>query len=170
MGQHMENIGNTTRKSASGYESHLSLYRAKNCSGCPLRCLCHTAKGNRQIEVNHNLKRHKEIARERLTSEEGLMHRSQRPVEPESVFGQSKSNKGYNRFRHFDDKKPEKVMMDFAIFAIAFNVLKLHRKGKNTGINPSQRQKSGTVLCFFILVRPKTDKTDKIKTFIFQVR
>lgn len=168
MGQHMEKVGSATRKSSSGYESHLSLYQAKNCLGCPLRGLCHSAKGNRQIEVNHNLNRHKEIARERLTSEEGLMHRSRRPIEPESVFGQSKSNKGYNRFRHFDDKDPEKVMMDFAIFAIAFNMLKLHRKSKQTGKNPSESQKMEAVLFFFILFRPKRDKTNKMKNFVLR--
>lgn len=168
MGQHMEKVGNTTRKSSSGYESHLSVYQAKNCSGCLLRSLCHSAKGNRQIEVNHNLNRHKETARQRLTSDEGLMHRSRRPIEPESVFGQSKSNKGYNRFRHFDDKEPEKVMMDFAIFAIAFNILKMYRKSKNKGKNPSESQKVYAVLFFFILFSPKRDKTTKIKTFVLQ--
>lgn len=152
MGQHMIKTGNTTRKSESGYESLLSIYQAKNCTGCPLRCLCHRAKGNRKIEVNHNLNRHKAKARQRLTSEEGLMHRSRRPIEPESVFGQSKSNKGYNRFRHFDKEKPEKVMMDFAIFALAFNVLKLHRKSKNKGKNPSKSQKTTFYLCFFVVL------------------
>lgn len=166
MGQHMEKTGNSTRKSASGYESHLTIYQAKNCMGCPLRCLCHSAKGNRQIEVNHKLNRHKQKARERLTSEEGLMHRSRRPIEPESVFGQSKSNMAYNRFRHFDHKEPEKVMMDFAIFAIAFNVLKLHRKSKQTGKNPSESQKMEAVLLILFLFLQETRKTPRIKTFV----
>ncbi|WP_436415506.1 IS1182 family transposase [Petrimonas sp.] len=166
MGQHMEKTGNTTRKSASGYQSHLSVYQAKNCTGCPLRSLCHSAKGNRQIEVNHNLNRHKETARQKLTSEEGLMHRSRRPIEPESVFGQSKSNKGYNRFRHFDDKEPQKVMMDFALFALAFNMLKLHRKSKHIGQNPSQSQKMDAVLCFLFVFLRKMEKIAKIETFV----
>ena len=163
MGQHMEKTGNATRKSESGYESHLSVYQAKNCTGCPLRCLCHRAKGNRKIEVNHNLNRHKEIARQRLTSEEGLMHRSRRSIEPESVFGQSKSNKGYNRFRHFDEDKPEKVMMDFAIFAIAFNVLKLHRKNESTGEKLSESQKTTLYLCFFVVFTSSVDKCTKFE-------
>ena len=158
MGQHMKKVGNATPKSASGYESHLSVYQAKKCTGCPLRCLCHSAQGNRRIEVNHNLNRHKQKARERLTSEEGLMHRSHRPIEPEAVFGQSKANKGYNRFRHFDENEPQKVMMDFAIFALAFNVLKLHRKSKNTGINPPEPHKSVAFLCFLALFPTKTHK------------
>jgi len=44
----------------------------------------------------------------------------------EAVFGQTKSNKHYNRFRHFDK---DKVMMDFVIFAIAFNLRKMYQKG-----------------------------------------
>ncbi|GHV43594.1 hypothetical protein FACS1894180_3150 [Bacteroidia bacterium] len=74
---------------------------------------------------NHNLNRHKERVGELLTSEEGLMHRSKRPIEVESVFGQTKSNKGYNRFRHFGK---DKVMMDFAVFVVAFNIGKLFNK------------------------------------------
>ena len=63
---------------------------------------CSKTKRNRKIEINHNLNSHKNKARELLTSEEGLYHRSQRPIEPEAVFGQGKSNKAYDRFRRFD--------------------------------------------------------------------
>ena len=132
MGQHMDKVGKKRNKTASGYKSTSTLYEAKNCNGCPLKCLCTNAKGNRRIEVNHNLNRHKQRIRELLSSEEGIYHRSQRPIEPESVFGQTKSNKHYNRFRHF---KKDKVLMDFAIFATAFNIGKLHLKGlDNKGI------------------------------------
>lgn len=147
MGQHMDKVGKKRNKTASGYTSTSTLYEAKNCNGCPLKCLCTNAKGNRRIEVNHNLNRHKQRIRELLTSEEGIYHRSQRPIEPESVFGQTKSNKHYNRFRHF---KKDKVLMDFAIFAIAFNIGKLHLKGvDNKGIwafLEKYDQKSGVIL------------------------
>ncbi len=152
MGQHMEKTGNTMRQSENRFVSRLSVYKAENCTGCPLKCLCHSAKGNRKIEVNHNLNRHKAGARERLTLEEGLMYCGRRPVELEAVFGQSKSNKGYNRIRHFDEGKPEKVMMDFAIFAIISNVLKLHRKVKNTGESRSNREKRPISLVFLLLL------------------
>ncbi len=112
MGQHMNKVGKKRSKTASGYTSTTTIYEAKNCKGCPLKCLCSNAKGNRRVEVNHNLNRHKQKARELLTCEEGIYHRSQRPIEPESVFGQIKSNKHYNRFRHFNK---DKVLMDFAI-------------------------------------------------------
>ena len=71
------------------------------------------------------MNRHKQKVRELLTSPEGLFHRSQRPIEPEAVFGQTKYDKAYNRFRHFGQ---EKVEADFALFATAFNIEKLWRK------------------------------------------
>jgi transposase len=163
MGQHMEKVGNTTRKSDSGFVSHLSVYMAKNCNGCPLRGLCHTAKAERRIEVNHNLNRHREKARQLLTSEEGLLYRSRRPIEPEAVFGQSKSNKGYNRFRHFDEDSPEKVMMDFAIFAVAFNLLKLHRIMENTKKNCSKSELKDAFLPYYIIFVVKFIEFEKVE-------
>ncbi|HAL65751.1 MAG TPA: hypothetical protein DCP10_09310 [Bacteroidales bacterium] len=71
------------------------------------------------------LNRHKQKVRELLTSPEGLFRRSQRPIEPEAVFGQTKYDKAYIRFRHFGG---EKVKADFALFATAFNIGKLYRR------------------------------------------
>lgn len=126
MGQHMRRIGTAHSKTASGYRSENARYRAQNCKGCPLRCLCYKAKGDRRIiEVNHRLKEYKRKARELLTSEEGLKHRGRRCIEPEAVFGQMKFNMAYRRFRHFGK---DKVTMDFAFFAIAFNIKKMCSK------------------------------------------
>ena len=138
MGQHMRRIGTAHSKTASGYRSENARYRAQNCKGCPLRCLCYKAKGDRRtIEVNHRLKEYKRKARELLTSEEGLKHRGRRCIEPEAVFGQMKFNMAYRRFRHFGK---DKVSMDFAFFAIAFNIKKMCSKiakqTKNGGNTP----------------------------------
>ena len=138
MGQHMRRIGTAHSKTASGYRSENARYRAQNCKGCPLRCLCYKAKGNRRtIEVNHRLNEYKRKARELLTSEEGLKHRGRRCIEPEAVFGQMKFNMAYRRFRHFGK---DKVSMDFAFFAIAFNIKKMCSKiakqTKNGGNTP----------------------------------
>jgi hypothetical protein len=136
MGQRMEKTGHSTRKSESGYVLKTNLYEAKNCNGCPLKCLCHKAKENRKIEINHKLNAYRTNARELLNSEEGLQHRSRRPIEPEAVFGQIKANRQYERCRHCG---LDKVTMDFAIFAIAFNMGKLCNKVQNT---PKKRQKT----------------------------
>ncbi len=126
MGQHMTRIGTAHSKTASGYRSENARYRAQNCRGCPLRCMCYKAKGDRRIiEVNHRLNKYKKKARELLTSEDGIKHRGRRCIEPEAVFGQMKFNMAYRRFRHFGK---DKVTMDFAFFAIAFNIKKMCSK------------------------------------------
>lgn len=73
MGQHMEKTGSFICESDNGYKSNVSTCQAKNCTGCPLRFLCHKAKDNRIINVNHNLNRLRNKGREHLTSEEGMM-------------------------------------------------------------------------------------------------
>ena len=98
-GQHLEHIGDELSKSDLGYVSTISKYRAQNCAGCPFSGLCHKAKGNRVIEVNHKADEYRAKAKERLTSEEGLYHRSMRPIEPEAVFGDIKYDHGFKRFR-----------------------------------------------------------------------
>ena len=93
--------------------------------------MCHwQARGNRIIEVNHRLNQYKRQARERLTSEEGGKHRKRRCIEPEAVFGQMKYDMAYRRFRHVGK---EKVTMDFAFFAIAFNIKKMCAKMAKEG-------------------------------------
>lgn len=138
MGQHMTRIGTSSSKTASGYRSENAQYRAQNCKGCPLRCMCYKAKGDQRIiEVNQRLNEYKRKARELLTSEDGIKHRGRRCIEPEAVFGQMKFNMAYRRFRHFGK---DKVTMDFALFAIAFNLKKLCSKiakqSKNGGNTP----------------------------------
>ena len=67
-----------------------------------------------------------------LCSEKGLKHRGQRCIEPEAVFGQIKNNMNYKRFRHFGK---DKVFMDFAFLAIAFNIKKMCAKLTKEGMN-----------------------------------
>ena len=122
MGQHMNRIGLKKGMTDSGYVTESIRYQAVRCEGCPLRGQCFKAKGNRIIEVNHRLNEYKRQAREKLTSEEGIRHRGRRCIEPEAVFGQMKYNMQYRRFRHFG---MDKVIMDFAFLAIAFNIKKL---------------------------------------------
>ena len=125
MGQHMKRIGMKRSLTSNGFVTYSVRYQAERCDGCPLRGSCFKARGNRIIEVNHQLQQYKQKARELLTSKEGIKHRGQRCIEPEAVFGQTKYNKAYKRFRHFGK---DKVNMDFAFFAIAFNIGKMCKK------------------------------------------
>ena len=122
MGQHMECIGETQRTSELGYTSTAKKYQARNCGKCPLRGMCFKGKGNRTIEVNVKSRLYRNQARERLTSERGLYHRSMRPIEPEAVFGQIKYDCGFKRFRY---RGKRLVEAEFATLAIAHNIRKM---------------------------------------------
>ena len=122
MGQHLERAGTRSTVSDLGYRSSVAVYRAKNCNGCPLRGMCYKGKsGRRTIEVNHTANAFKRKARELLTGERGLMHRSRRPIEPEAVFGDIKFNHGFKRFRL---KSVGKVNVEFGLVALAHNLRK----------------------------------------------
>ena len=159
MGQHMHRTDNITRKNKSGFVSQIAIYKAKNCKGCPMRGSCHKSKENREIEVNHKLREHRRKARERLTSEEGLRMRRKRPIEPEAVFGQMKFNKSYNRFRHTGK---DKIKMDFAIFAIAFNILKLYRKTTKKRKAVNNLRKNSKTSLFRVNLNPLNQKVEDL--------
>lgn len=155
MGQHMTHIYNTRRESASGFISNISVYQAKRCDGCPLRSGCHKSKTNRQIQVNHKLREYKRKAQELLTSEEGLEKRSKRPIEPEAVFGQMKFDKSYYRFRHTGK---DKIKMDFAIFAIAFNIGKMFNNRQKKTVLTKNTSQNCQKLVVFMIFKPQYEE------------
>ena len=124
MGQAMSLKCRRKEKSASGYEKTLHIYEAKNCNFCPLRGACHKSKHNRQIQVNHRLNELRNEAKELLTSDEGLKHRSQRPVDVEASFGNLKHNKNFKRFLL---RGKEKVELEIGLLALAINLKKMHK-------------------------------------------
>ena len=122
IGQHLERAGTRSTVSDLGYRSSVAVYRAVNCKGCPLRGMCYKGRADRRtIEVNHTANAFKRKARELLTGERGLMHRSRRPIEPEAVFGDIKFNHGFRRFRL---KSNRKVKVEFGLVALAHNLRK----------------------------------------------
>lgn len=121
MGQKMHKTHESTKTTQAGYIQQLSHYQAQNCEGCPLRGVCFKAKGNRSIERNHNLERHKEKIRELLTSQTGIQKRKQRSADVEPVFAQMKHN---NNFRRFSLKGIQKTELEFGLMALAHNLRK----------------------------------------------
>ena len=81
MGQHMTRVGTSHSKSASGYRSESARYLARNCKGCPLRCLCYKARGDRRaIEVNHRLNGYSDyVIRESNIIDQKMRHYSRSP-------------------------------------------------------------------------------------------
>ena len=105
--------------------------------------MCNNAAGNRKIEINRQLNQYRQQARAPLTSKEGRFRRRKRPIEPEAVFGQTKANKRYDRFRHFES---DKVKTDFAIFAVVFNIGKMFNKSRNMSKNQKKQPSPAKII------------------------
>jgi transposase len=121
MGQRMVNVGTSIKRTAGGFEQHLTHYQAQRCHGCPVRGVCHRSQDDRTITVNHSLNAFKRQARDRLLSDEGIVHRKKRGVEIESVFGNIKQNKGFRRFML---RGKTKTLTEVGLLAIAHNLRK----------------------------------------------
>jgi len=122
MGQQMRWLGKRKQRTKTGFEQEIHVYVAIRCQGCPLRSLCHKSKNNRRIEVNHRLNRLKAHEKEKLLSDLGIVHRSQRPQDVEATFGNLKNNKNFKRFLC---RGKSKVEVEFGLLAIAHNIAKV---------------------------------------------
>jgi hypothetical protein len=56
MGQPIEKVGEGEHTADCGFTSFVSYYEAKNCVGCPLKCICHNVKGNRRKNIFYSEK------------------------------------------------------------------------------------------------------------------
>jgi hypothetical protein len=165
MGQRMQSIGESKRTSSNGYDAKVTRYQAKRCEGCPLRGMCHQAKGNRTIEVNYRLKELKEKAKELLNSELGLAHRSKRPIEVEAVFGQLKSN---NKFNRFTLRGLEKVNLEFGLMAMAHNLrkmAKIARKQGNDILKSCLNSLTQLIFELIEIIRKQNSKNNQTKNY-----
>jgi transposase len=121
MGQTMNYIGESKKKTSTGFVQTAKRYQAQNCANCPLGGACHKSKGNRIIEINENLNRQKQRAYELLNSEEGIERRKKRCFDVEPVFANIKQNHGFRRFML---RGKEKVEIEWGLLAIAQNIRK----------------------------------------------
>ena len=121
MGQKMELIGEYDTRTKNGFKQRVKRYQAANCEGCPLRGVCHKAKGNRTIEINHQLRQYKIEVRKKLNSDQGIYHRKKRPCDVEPVFGNIKNN---HHFKRFMLRSKPKVEIEAGLLAIAHNLRK----------------------------------------------
>ncbi len=121
MGQQMKCVATRTKKTSTSFKQVTHVYKAQRCEGCPLKGVCYRGKGNRTIEVNHNLNRLKQKAEELLLSEQGIKKRKQRPCDVEPAFANIKQN---HHFRRFMLRGIEKVRIETGLLALAHNLRK----------------------------------------------
>ncbi|MRN55587.1 transposase, partial [Paenibacillus monticola] len=108
-------------RTESGYEIRKRHYRSVGCEDCPLKSSCTKAAGNREVTVSMEALRYRNRARELLRSEEGYALAVRRMIEPESVFGQLKNNRGFRRFLL---RGLSKVTLEVGWLSLAHNLLK----------------------------------------------
>jgi transposase len=117
--------GEVRKTNDNGYEQTIRVYQSHECKGCPVKNLCHKAKGDKRIEINRRLQEYRRKARERLISEKGIEYRRRRPADVEAVFGIIKQNKNYRKFL---TRGLEKTQIEFGLIALSHNLSKLAAK------------------------------------------
>lgn len=120
-GKLMHKIGTKTVTTTTGYEQTYTLYKAEDCRWCPLRKKCHQQKGDRVIEINHNLRRLKQKVDKRLKTKKGIEKRKQRCHDVEPVFANIKQN---HHFKRFMLRGKAKVTVEMGLLALAHNLRK----------------------------------------------
>jgi hypothetical protein len=83
--------------------------------------MCHSAKTDRVLKINHRAAAYRKAAKQRLDSLRGIRMRSQRGVDTEPVFGHIKQCR---HFRRFLLTGIEGVATEVGLLAIAHNLKK----------------------------------------------
>jgi transposase len=120
-GNAMVRTGSHENTTANGYVQTLTSYKTTVCSGCAFQEMCNPSKDERIFNVNHNLRRLRDQADQRLTSREGIGKRKQRCHDVETVFANIKQN---HHFRRFMLRGLEKVTIETGLLALAHNLRK----------------------------------------------
>jgi hypothetical protein len=121
IGEPMTFIENTMERMPSGYVKTFSHFESKDCTNCPFKTECNPKYSNRWIKMDLVLRRYKEIAKEKLTSEIGVRYRKKRSIDVEPVFGNIKSN---HHFKRFLLRGLNKTEVEIGLLAIAQNFRK----------------------------------------------
>jgi len=115
----------TQKKNTSGYVSTVTVYECHACSTCPKKSNCTRAKGNRKLYVSKDFEALRQASRTRITSEEGNILRVNRSIQAEGAFGVLKQDCGFRRFLR---RGKTNVFTETLLYAMAFNINKLHNK------------------------------------------
>lgn len=124
-GKKLNSVGLTHKTSASGYRSEVTIYECEDCSGCPYKQKCTKAQGKRRMQVSKTFVEKRQISYQNITTEEGILLRTNRSIQVEGAFGVLKSDYGFNRFL---TRGKNNVKTEFLLLCLGYNVNKLHAK------------------------------------------
>jgi len=115
----------TIRRSKSGYEANVTMYECAGCNACAQRALCTRAQGNRRMQVSKAFVAQRQASLQRIMSEEGKRLRVNRSIQSEGTFGVLKEDYGFRRFLR---RGQNNVFTETLLYAMAFNLNKLHAR------------------------------------------
>lgn len=124
-----------SNKDYGEFVSTYKVYRCDSCNGCKYRRECQRCakgifpKNGKTIRIAPEKTRVlQEENLQRLTSKEGILLRQNRSIQVEGVFAQMKQNAGKRRLSR---KGQLGVYLEMILFAMAFNITKLHNRIQN---------------------------------------
>lgn len=118
-------IYTSKRKTASGYETKSRVYECESCENCEHRTQCYKGKEKKRIYYSPKFAHYREISQRNIDSKQGILFRMNRSIQVEGAIGVLKQDYEFRRFRH---RGQEKVLTESLLYAIAFNINKLHNK------------------------------------------
>ena len=127
-GKELRFSGMKKRKTKSGFEQQISIYQAEKCTNCPHKAHCTKAKENRTIQISWAFEAARAASMERITSEKGILLRINRSIQSEGAFGVLKEDRHFRRLRR---RGTAGVFAEILLYAIAFDIEKLHAKGQS---------------------------------------
>lgn len=118
-------VGQTIRKSKSGYQSNITVYECESCKDCPLKAKCTRAQGNRKISLSKKFLKQRVNSLANITTSFGTLLRLNRSIQVEGAFGVLKEDYA---FRHFLTRGKKNVRTEILLLGLGYNINKLHHK------------------------------------------
>ena len=118
----------STKASATGYKSSVTIYECENCEECKFKAKCTKSNGNKHLTVSKNFIVRRQISYDNITSEIGIKLRTNRSIQVEGAFGVLKED--YN-FKRFLTRGKKSVLTEFLLLCFGFNINKYHSKIQN---------------------------------------
>lgn len=132
-GKELKYIHSKSSTSFNGYAIEHRVYRADDCSYCPLRDKCFSSKRNsKEIKVSLRFLGQRKKSAKNITTEQGIKLRVNRSIQVEGAFGIIKQDMG---FRRFLTRGKHKTETQFFLIAFAFNLMKLQSRLENGRFN-----------------------------------
>jgi len=127
-GRKLSPVGQSTRKSTSGYEQTITIYRCESCLNCPMKNKCTKAKGEKTLEVSKKFEALRENSYLNITSPKGTELRMNRSIQSEGAFAVIKEDYGFRRFMLRGMKN---ITTEINLLSLAYNIFEIAYKNPN---------------------------------------